>query len=871
MQSNIEKDRLSRSNNNKNWKKWGPYISDRQWGTVREDYSSNGNTWNYVNHDLARSYAYRWGEEAIAGFCDSDQILCLAPAFWNGKDPILKERLFGLTNDEGNHGEDVKELYFHLDSSPTHSYCKFLYKYPQEVFPYLDLVQQNKRDRRSPEYELLDTGIFNDNRYFDCYIEYAKDEWNDILMKVTVYNRGPEVAAIHVLPHLWFRNFWRHNSRFSKPEISAVSPNCLQTTSSRDGNFFLHHQGGEQLFCENETNDQRMYNRPNKFPYVKDGINNYVVDDENTVNPEKRGTRAAIWLTEKIKPGASATFKIRLTKSEMKDPWSGFDEIFSKRLSDTDQYYEELAPKKLSPEHKALLRSSVSGLLWTKQFYYLDVFKWLFGEPGEIPPNRPHKRNYDWQHLTCRNIISMPDKWEYPWFAAWDLAFHAATFVHIDPFFAKQQLSVVLREYYMHPNGQIPAYEWNFSDVNPPVHAWSVWYVYEADKKKTGIPDWDFLERAFQKLLMNFTWWVNQKDASGTDIFEGGFLGLDNIGVFDRNHMPYGITKLQQSDATSWMAMYAINMLHISLELAQHNQAYEESAAKFFRHFLNIGWAMHHIGKKDISLWDEEDEFYYDAIQFANGASQRLKIRSLVGIIPLLAVEIINGNVFRNLRQFNTRLQVIKLTRPDLTQIISGIENKNKDGNYLFAIMIDDRLEKLLKRLLDEAEFLSDYGIRSLSRSHQDNPYEFSYQGSNYSIQYEPGESSSSMFGGNSNWRGPIWLPLNYLIINSLRKYYKYYGDKYTFEFPAGSGEKLNLKQIANQLTRRLLKIFEINDSGKYQYHASDQSCWSQDHFKEHHLFYEFFHGDTGQGLGASHQTGWTALIANLLLEMDEE
>ncbi len=491
--------------------------------------------------------------------------------------------------------------------------------------------------------------------------------------------------------------------------------------------------------------------------------------------------------------------------------------------------------------------------------------------PGDNQPNRNHKRNYDWQHLTCRNIISMPDKWEYPWFAAWDLAFHAATLVHIDPYFAKQQLSVVLREYYMHPNGQIPAYEWNFSDVNPPVHAWSVWYVYQADKKKTGVSDWDFLERAFQKLLMNFTWWVNQKDANGTDIFEGGFLGLDNIGVFDRNHMPPGIKKLQQADATSWMAMYAINMLSISLELAQHNPAYEESAAKFFRHFLNIGWAMHHMGKKDISLWDDEDAFYYDAIQFENGTSQRLKIRSMVGIIPLLAVEIMHGSVFENLRQFNTRLQVIKLTRPDLTRIISDIENKNKDGNYLFAIMIDDRLEHLLKRLLDEAEFLSDYGIRSLSRSYKDQPYVFGYQGSNYSIQYEPGESSSSMFGGNSNWRGPIWLPLNYLIISSLRKYYEYYGDKYMFEFPAGSGNKLNLKQIANQLTKRILKIFEINDIGKYQYHAAHQSVWSEEHFKDHHLFYEFFHGDTGQGLGASHQTGWTALIANLLLEMDED
>jgi hypothetical protein len=864
-------DRLARSNNNKNWKKWGPYLSDRQWGTVREDYSPNGNTWNYINHDLARSYAYRWGEEGIAGFCDADQILCLAPAFWNGKDSILKERLFGLTNGEGNHGEDVKELYFHLDSSPTHSYCKFLYKYPQEAFPYLELVDKNRKDRLSPEYELLDTGIFKDDRYFDCYIEYAKDEMNDILMKVTVYNRGPEAATIHVLPHCWFRNFWKHNPRFTRPEISSISPNCLQTNSGRNGHFFLYHEGGEQLFCDNETNNQRMYHRPNDSAFVKDGINNYVVNKEHSVNPKKQGTKAAIWLKEKIEPGKSTVFKVRLSNIQIADPWTGFDEIFTKRQKDTNQYYDQLTPVHLVPEHKTLLRSALSGLQWTKQFYYLDVFKWLFGEPNEAPPNRNDKRNYDWQHLTCRNIISMPDTWEYPWFAAWDLAFHASSFVHTDPDFAKQQLLVVLREYYMHPNGQIPAYEWNFSDVNPPVHAWGVWYVYEADKKKTGVPDWDFLERAFQKLLMNFTWWVNQKDANGTDIFEGGFLGLDNIGVFDRNHMPPGIKKLQQADATSWMAMYAINMLRMSLELAEHNQAYEESAAKFFRHFLNIGWAMHHIGKKDISLWDDQDAFYYDAIQFENGTSQRLRIRSLVGIIPLLAVEIMHKDIFEKLRQFNTRLQVIKLTRPDLTRIISDIEKKNKDGNFLFAIMIGDRLEHLLKRLLDEAEFLSDYGIRSLSKSHQEKPYVFGYQGHNYSIQYEPGESSSSMFGGNSNWRGPIWFPLNYLIIHSLRKYYQYYGDSYTYEFPAGSGTKLNLKQIANQLTKRLLKIFERNDTGTFQYHDSKQPEWASEHFKEHHLFYEFFHGDTGQGLGASHQTGWTALIANLLLEMDEE
>ncbi len=867
----VENERLSKSAKNNNWKKWGPYVSDRQWGTVREDYSVEGNTWNYINHDLARSYAYRWGEDAIAGFCDADQVLCLAPVFWNGKDSILKERLFGLTNNEGNHGEDVKEMYFHLDSSPTHSYCKFLYKYPQQPFPYVDLVRQNRTNRMSPEFELADTGIFNNNRYFDCFVEYAKNEINDILMKVTVYNRGPQTSDIHVLPHLWFRNFWRHNPRFTKPELEAASPDCIIASSARNGNYFFYHEGGEQLFCDNETNNERMYNRDNEAPFVKDGINNYVVDGKHTINPEKRGTKSAIWLKAAVPAGGSAVFKVRLSKNKIDAPLLAFDEIFLKRQLNNNEYFDALTPAHLSPQHKALLRSSVSGLLWTKQFYYLDVYKWLFGEPDETAPNRHYKRNHDWQHLTCRNIISMPDKWEYPWFAAWDLAFHAATFVHVDADFAKQQLLVVLREYYMHPNGQIPAYEWNFSDVNPPVHAWGVWYVYEADKKKTGVADWDFLERAFQKLLMNFTWWVNQKDANGTDIFEGGFLGLDNIGVFDRNHMPPGIRKLQQADATSWMAMYAINMLRMSLELAEHNLAYEESAAKFFRHFLNIGWAMHHIGKKDISLWDDEDAFYYDAIQFENGSSQRLKIRSLVGIIPLLAVEIMHSNIFEKLRQFSTRLQVIKLTRPDLTRVISDIEMKNQKGNYLFAIMVGDRLESLLKRLLDEAEFLSDYGIRSLSKTHQDKPYIFGYQGSSYSIQYEPGESSSAMFGGNSNWRGPIWMPLNYLIIHSLRKYYEYYGDAKTYEFPSGSGNTLNLKQIANELTKRLLKIFERNETGSYQYHAENQQEWEQEHFKEYHLFYEFFNGDTGKGLGASHQTGWTALVANLLLEMDED
>lgn len=869
MARNLEDERLSVSNNSKHWKRWGPYLADRQWGTVREDYSADGHAWTYINHDLARSYAYRWGEDGLGGFCDSDQILCLAPAFWNGKDPLLKERLFGLTNNEGNHGEDVKELYFQLDSSPTHSYCKYLYKYPQCEFPYNELIERNKIDRFQPEVELLDTDAFKDNRYFDCYIEYAKADTNDILMQITVYNRGPVASEIHILPHIWFRNFWKHNPRFTRPSIKSATPECLETHSSRNGTFYFYHQEGKQLFCDNETNNERIYHRANDNKFVKDGINNHVVDGQPTVNPQKLGTKAAVWIKEKIPAGESVSVCVRLSKVPIKDPWADFEEVFEKRLAETTQYYNTLIPARVNNGGKKLLRSAFSGLLWTKQFYYLDVFKWIFGEPNDPAPPRNFKRNFDWQHLTSRNILSMPDKWEYPWFAAWDLAFHAASFVHVDPFFAKQQLLVMLREYYMHPNGQIPAYEWNFSDVNPPVHAWGVWQVYEADKEKTGKPDFDFLERAFQKLLMNFTWWVNQKDANGIDIFEGGFLGLDNIGVFDRNHMPPGIKKLQQADATSWMAMYAINMLRISLELSKHNKAYEESAAKFFRHFLNIGWAMHHIGKKDISLWDEEDAFYYDAIQFENGTSQRLRVRSLVGIIPLLAVEIMHSSMFEKLHEFNTRVAVIQQTRPDLTHIISDINKKNKDGNYLFAILIGDRLELLLKRLLDEAEFLSDYGIRSLSRVYKDEPFIFSYQGHEYRIQYEPGDSTSSMFGGNSNWRGPIWLPMNYLIIKALRKYYVYYGDEFTYEFPAKSGNKLTLKEIANELTKRLLKMFERNDAGQFQYHAGDHKVWSGAHFKEHHLFYEFFNGDSGKGLGASHQTGWTALIANLMLEME--
>ncbi|MHA6247181.1 MGH1-like glycoside hydrolase domain-containing protein [Pontibacter sp. CAU 1760] len=868
--TSIEEERLALSTSNRNWKKWGTYLSDRQWGTVREDYSPDGEAWSFISHDMAQSNAYRWGDEGIAGICDNQQILCLAPAFWNGQDDILKERLFGLTNGQGNHGEDVKELYYHLDATPTHSYTRFLYKYPQTAFPYQEIVEKNRRGRHQPEFELLDTEAFRENRYFDIYIESAKAEPNDILLKVTVYNRGPEEATIHVLPHLWFRNYWKHNTRYTKPNMTAPADNCIRTSSDRNGRFYLYHQDGQQLFCDNETNNQRVHHRDNEFPYVKDGINNHVIHHQDTVNPEKQGTKVAIWYKESIPAGESATFKVRLSKKKLENPWSDFDTVFDLRKVEADEYYKQLLPARLSKTHNQLARSAFSGMLWTKQFYYLDMYKWHYGETQEEAPFRHLKRNLNWQHLTCRHIISMPDKWEYPWFAAWDLAFHATTFVHVDPDFAKHQMQLMLREYYMHPNGQIPAYEWNFSDVNPPVHAWGVWQVYETDKAKTGVPDYDFLERAFQKLLMNFTWWVNQKDVNGTDLFEGGFLGLDNIGVFDRSHLPPGIKKLQQADATSWMAMYSLNMLRMSLELAQHNKSYEESAAKFFRHFLNIAKAMHQIGKTDIPLWDDDEKFYYDVVQFEGGTNERLRVRSLVGIIPLLAVEVIDSSLFDKMLEFKLRAVSIIRTRPEIGQLISDIEEKSKDGNYLFSIMRGYRLDHLLRRMLDENEFLSDFGIRSLSKFHEENPFQFGHNGSHHTIQYEPGESSSPMFGGNSNWRGPIWFPLNYLIIQSLRKYHKYFGDDYRFDFPTGSGNKLNLKEIANELTKRLLRIFGRDENGKYQYHSDHAPYAEDEHFRNHHLFYEFFHGDTGQGLGASHQTGWTAMVANLLLEMED-
>tara|TARA_R110002051_G_scaffold255120_2_gene314204 strand:+ start:32486 stop:35113 length:2628 start_codon:yes stop_codon:yes gene_type:complete len=869
---NAEEERLATEDNYKNWKRWGPYLAERQWGTVREDYSENGYAWSFIDHDKARSNAYRWGEEGIGGFCDSREILCLAPAFWNGKDPILKERLFGLTNDEGNHGEDVKELYFHQVSTPTHSYAKYLYKYPQKKFPYAELLKKNgERGREDAEFELLDTKAFSKNTYFDCFIEYAKEDVGDILMKVTVINRGPKTAQIHVLPHLWFRNFWKHNHRFERPQMRSISSDSVQSRSTRNGRYYFYHKDGEQLFCENETNNKRIYNVPNEVDYVKDGINDHVVNGLDTVNPAKKGSKLAVWHKLSLKAGEEKIIRVRLSKKKLADPWGKFDTIFDNRIKECEEFYGNILKKDLPVDQQEIARKAFSGLLWTKQFYYYDVYKWLFGGPGEAKPHRNDSRNAKWQHLTNRHVISMPDKWEYPWYAAWDLAFHMASFVEIDPYFAKEQLLLVLKEGYMHPNGQIPAYEWNFSDVNPPVHSWAVWNVYEKDKKRKGKGDSKFLEKAYQKLLVNFTWWVNQKDTSGTNLFDGGFLGLDNIGVFDRNHMPEGIKRMQQADATSWMAMFTLNMFRMTIELAKVNPIYEDSVAKFFKHFLNIAWAMHHIGQKEISLWDDEDNFYYDVVEMHNGSTDRLKVRSLVGIIPLFAVEIIHKDLFEELKHFKVRAAEIVRTRPDLASLVSNIEEFNVDGNYLFSIMRGFRLEKLLHRLLDEKEFLSDYGIRSLSKYHEEHPYVFKHNG-HHQIQYESGESRSNMFGGNSNWRGPIWMPLNYMIIQSLRKYYSFYGKQYVYEFPTGSGNKLNLNEIANELSKRLIKLFQPNALGKFQYHSDDaQKLFTKDeHFKNEHFFYEFFDGDSGKGLGAAHQTGWTALVANLIMELEQ-
>lgn len=868
-----ERIRLNSRVDNKGWKKWGPYLSERQWGTVREDYSVYGQTWDYVSHDISRSRTYRWGEDGIGGISDNKQHICFAFAFWNHKDKILKERLYGLAGSEGNHGEDVKELYYYLDSTPTHSYMKMLYKYPHAEFPYQKIVEQNsKRNRKDPEFEIMETGVFDDNNYFDIFIEYAKADENDILIKLTVHNRGKKDAPITILPTIWFRNTWAwgYEAFSKKPMLNGISNKQIEVNHPLLGKYKLYVENADDLlFCENETNLERVFGKPNTSNYVKDGINNCVInDDKSFVNPNNIGTKASVRYKKVIKGGSSVEIRLRFSsQSHSQNPFSYFDEIFNQRLSDANEFYGEIQKNIPDEKVRQIQRQAFAGMLWNKQFYYYNINEWLKGDP-KMPfefRGRAFPRNAQWKHLYTANILSMPDKWEYPWFAAWDLAFHTLTLARVDPHFAKRQLAVVLREYYMHPNGQIPAYEWNFSDVNPPVHAWATWKVYEIEKEQNGKGDIGFLERVFHKLLLNFTWWVNQKDEDGNNIFGGGFLGLDNIGVFDRNAQIPGV-KLQQADATGWMAIYTLNMLRIACEISIEKPVYQDMASKFFEHFLHIAAAVNQpISGNQTGLWDEGDQFYYDKLHAPSGDTIFMKIRSYVGLIPLCAVEVINDEMLDKLPDFKRRVEWILTNRPDLASLISRWHEEGKGATHLLSLLRGHRMKMVLKRMFDETEFLSDYGIRSLSKFHKEQPYQFNLHGEILSVVYTPAESDLSIMGGNSNWRGPIWMPINYLIIDSLIKFYNYYGDDFEIEYPTNSGNILSIKEAALLLAERLINIFKTNAEGEKPVMADFTKYKKDSNFDNLYLFYEYFHGDSGAGLGASHQCGWTGLVADLI------
>lgn len=865
------------------WRQWGPYLSDRQWGTVREDYSPYGEAWDYFSHDQARSRAYRWGEDGIAGISDNHQRLCFAVAVWNGVDPILKERFFGLTGNQGNHGEDVKEYYFYLDSTPTHSYMKMLYKYPQAEFPYAQLVEENQqRDRRAPEFELINTGIFDQNRYFDMLVEYAKATPQDILIQISISNRGPEAKPIHVLPTLWFRNTWTWDNS-EKPVLQAVHSTApvsiAEALHPQLGRFQLYCDAvGEEavplLFTENETNYQQLFNAENASPYTKDGINNYVVNGQgNAINPDQVGTKTAAHYTLMIGAGETRTIRLRLCQDAS---WNGasqqlfgdtFDYLLQQRQQEADEFYNRIMPTCLCDDRRNIQRQAFAGMLWNKQYYYYVVDQWLKGDSAcpIPPPHRKNGRNREWVHLYNDDILSMCDKWEYPWFAAWDLAFHCIPLAMIDPEFAKRQLDLMTREWYMHPNGQIPAYEWAFGDVNPPVHAWATWRVYKIEQKTYGKGDRKFLERVFQKLLLNFTWWVNRKDRTGKNIFEGGFLGMDNIGVFDRSaQLPTG-GYLEQSDGTSWMGMYCLNLLTIALELAKENPVYEDIATKFFEHFLYIADAMNKIGDEATALWDAEDGFYYDVLHLPNDDQIRMKIRSMVGLIPLFAVETLEPETLERLPGFKKRVEWFIQNRPDLRGNVACMEKQGVGARRLLAIAYREKLRRILEKLLDENEFLSDYGIRSVSKFHAQHPYIFNVDGTEYRVDYEPAESSTGLFGGNSNWRGPIWMPVNYLIIESLQKFHYYLDDDFKVECPTGSGQWMTLWEVASELSKRLIRIFMQDESGHRPVDGGTDKFQTDPHWRNLILFYEYFHADNGAGIGASHQTGWTGLIAKLI------
>lgn len=851
------------------WKKWGPYVSDRQWGTVREDYSANGDAWNYITHDMARSKAYRWGEEGIAGICDDSQLLCFGVSLWNKKDPIIKERYFGLSNPEGNHGEDVKELYYYLDNTPTHSYMKTLYKYPQQEYPYEWLVGENKRrTRNDPEFELIDTGILNNDEYFDVYTEYAKNNRDDILIKITIYNRASQDCALNVLPTIWFRNTWAWGYDSYMPELTADSHGVIEVYHEKLGQMWLNGEGSpDTLFCENETNTVRLYNYDNGKTYFKDGINNYIVNGENTINPKKTGTKAAINYDITVKAKDCYTIRLRLSKNA-KNGFDDFDPIFSARVAEAEAFYAELQKNNTNPDSVMVQRQAYAGMLWTKQFYYFDVNHWLNGDPAEPKPpaQRLTGRDGKWTHFNAKDIISMPDKWEYPWFAAWDLAFHSLALANIDMDLAKNQMMLLVRVWYMHPNGALPAYEWDFGDANPPVHAKVAWEIYNKDKAaNNGKGDTFFLERVFHKLMINFTWWVNRKDAAGNNIFEGGFLGLDNIGVFDRNiKLPMG-EHLEQADGTSWMAMYALNLLRIAAELAVYNKAYGDIASKFFEHFIYIAGAMANLGANNEGLWDEEDGFFYDQLRLPDNSTQKMKVRSIVGLIPLYACEVLSDEEITNNPIFRNRMKWFADNRPDLAGLVSRWGETRNGGMHLISLLRGYRMKMLLKYMLDENEFLSDYGIRSVSKYHLNNPYVANIDGMQFSIKYVPAESDSGMFGGNSNWRGPIWFPVNYMLIESLQRFYKYYGDDFKVECPTGSGVFMNLDEVAHELHRRISNIFLRDANGKRAVFGNYDKLQSDPEFKNHLQFYEYFDGDNGRGVGASHQTGWTGLIVNCL------
>jgi len=859
------------------WKKWGPYLSERQWGTVREDYSESGDAWSYFPHDQARSRAYRWGEDGLAGISDDRQLLCFALALWNGKDPILKERLFGLTNSESNHGEDVKEYYFYLDSTPTHSYMKYLYKYPQAAFPYDDLVKTaRQRSRNELEYELLDTGVFDQDRYFDVFVEYAKASPEDILIQITVRNRGREPAKLEVLPTLWFRNLWSWGGNAPRPILRQSTAEVIAASHPELGERFLHCEGSAALlFTENETNNERLFRAPNRTPYVKDGIDSYIVHGRrDAVNAEKKGTKVSAHYPLTVGASESRTIRLRLSDAAPAPAattgqgrfGSGFDAVLKARREEADEFYLSVIPPSLDEDRANVMRQALAGMLWSKQFYYYDVNRWLEerGCDPYLPSRKAAPRNDHWHHMYNADVISMPDKWEYPWYAAWDLAFHMLPLTLVDPDFGKQQLELMLRENYLHPNGQIPAYEWNFGDVNPPVHPWATIFTYRLEKARTGKGDIAWLERSFQKLLLNFTWWLNRKDRSGKNAFEGGFLGLDNIGVFDRSApLPTG-GYLEQADGTAWMALFSLNMLEISVELAMHNVAYADMALKFVRHFVAIASATIHAGG-NIGMWDEEDGFFYDVLQLPNGQAQRLKVRSMVGLLPLCAVTVFEGEFQKKYPELMKRLRAFLEARPELMTFIHDPSKVGHAGRRLGAILDETKLRRVLARMLDENEFLSPYGIRSLSRFHRDNPYVFRVGEEEYRVSYLPGESDSGMFGGNSNWRGPIWMPVNGLIIRALLQYFTYYGNDFTVECPTGSGRHMNLYQVAEEISRRLTRIFLKDKDGRRPVYGGTEKFRQDPNWRDYLLFYEYFHGDSGAGLGASHQTGWTGLIARAM------